>query len=268
MTATDNAHLVRPDPLLRADEVSFGYGSLTIVDGVSLEVGPGEVVAVLGPNGSGKSTLVKGLIGHLRLLSGAVRFNGSDIGTASAPTRVRMGVGYVPQIRDVFPPLTVLENLNMGGYGLPRGTLRERVEAVLGLFPLLEKKQRRRAGTLSGGERKMLAIGRALVTSPKLLILDEPTSNLAPSVVREVLEGIVGRLAGAGQSVLMVEQRVKMALEVASFGYVLVQGKVRLAGPALELRDAEDELADLFFNAAAKGTPASAESDRQQHEGV
>lgn len=258
MTTTDSTHLARPDPLLRADEVSFGYGPLTIVDRVSLEVGPGEVVALLGPNGSGKSTLVKGLIGHLPLRSGAIRFNGFDIGTTPAQVRVRMGVGYVPQIRDVFPPLTVLENLNMGGYSLPPSTVRERVDNVLTLFPLLDKKQRRRAGTLSGGERKMLAIGRALMRNPNLLILDEPTSNLAPSVVRGVLDEIVSRLAEAGKSVLMVEQRVKMALEVSSFGYVLLQGKVRLARSARELRDAEDELADLFFNAVVKGTPASA----------
>jgi branched-chain amino acid transport system ATP-binding protein len=258
LTTSDSAHLARPDPLLRADEVSFGYGSLTIVDRVSVDVGPGEIVALLGPNGAGKSTLVKGLIGQLPLLSGAVSLNGFDISTTPAQSRVRMGVGYVPQIRDVFPPLTVWENLSMGGYPLPRRDVRKRVEAVLALFPALENKQRRLAGRLSGGERKMLAIGRALMTSPSLLILDEPTSNLAPSVVREVLDEIIGRLAAAGQSVLMVEQRVKMTLDVASFGYVLVQGKVRLARSARELQDAESELSELFFNAGAKpAVPAS-----------
>ncbi|MGA8297400.1 MAG: ABC transporter ATP-binding protein [Acidimicrobiales bacterium] len=257
MTSTNGADLTRPKPLLQADEVSFGYGALTIVDRVSVGVGPGEIVALLGPNGAGKSTLVKGLIGHLPLRGGVIRLNGFDISTTPAPMRVRMGVGYVPQIRDVFPPLTVWENLAMGGYSLPRSAVRERVEAVLAIFPLLKDKHRRRAGTLSGGERKMLAIGRALMTNPSLLILDEPTSNLAPSVVRGVLEEIVGRLAEAGQSVLMVEQRVKMTLEVASFGYVLVQGKVRLARGARELQDAEEELSELFFNAGAGVTPAS-----------
>ena len=252
MATTDSAHLVRPDPLLRADEVSFGYGSLTIVDRVSVEVGPGEIVALLGPNGAGKSTLVKGLIGHLPLLGGAIRLNGIDISTKPAPMRVRMGLGYVPQIRDVFPPLSVWENLSMGGYLLPRSAVKDRAEEVLALFPSLAKKHRRRAGTLSGGERKMLAIGRALMNGPNLLILDEPTSNLAPSVVRGVLDEIIGRLAEAGQSVLMVEQRVKMTLEVASFGYVMVQGKVRLAGSARELQAAESELSDLFFNAARR----------------
>ena len=121
MTSTNGADLARPEPLLRADEVSFGYGSLTIVDRVSVGVGPGEIVALLGPNGAGKSTLVKGLIGHLPLLSGVVRLNGFDISTTPAQHACRLGVGYVPQIRDVFPPLTVWENLGMGGYPLPRG---------------------------------------------------------------------------------------------------------------------------------------------------
>jgi len=254
LTSTNGADLDRPEPLLQADEVSFGYGSLMIVDQVSIGVGAGEIVALLGPNGAGKSTLVKGLIGHLPLRGGVIRLNGSDISTTPVPTRVRMGVGYVPQIRDVFPPLTVWENLGMGGYPLPRRAVRERAEAVLGIFPSLKDKHRRRAGTLSGGERKMLAIGRALMANPSLLILDEPTSNLAPIVVRGVLEEIVGGLAEAGQAVLMVEQRVKMTLEVASFGYVLVQGKVRLARSARELRDAEDELSEVFFNAGASAT--------------
>jgi branched-chain amino acid transport system ATP-binding protein len=262
MTA-DSPQLARPGPVFQADEVSFGYGPLTIVEGVSVEVGPGEVVVVLGPNGSGKSTLVKGLIGNLALLSGSVKFNGADISTLPAPRRVRMGMGYVPQIRDVFPPLTVVENLTMGAYALPRRAVRERVDAVLALFPSLKKRQRHRAGTLSGGERKMLAIGRALMTDPNLLILDEPTSSLAPKVVRGVLDEVVSRLAEAQKSVLMVEQRVQMALEVANFAYVMVQGKVRLARPARELREAEDELAGLFFNAATKSVSDPAGSGRQ-----
>jgi branched-chain amino acid transport system ATP-binding protein len=247
-TETDKTE--RPEPLLSADEVSFGYGSLTIVNEISIDVGAGETVVLLGPNGAGKSTLVKGLIGHLPLRSGNVTLNGSDISKASAPRRIRLGLGYVPQIRDVFPTLTVWENLGMGGYSLPKSEVRERAESVLALFPALEKLRRRRAGTLSGGERKMLAIGRALMTRPSLLILDEPTSNLAPAVAKSVLEEIVARLAAAGQAVLMVEQRVEMALEAASFGYVLVQGQVRLARPARVLRESE-ELSEVFFSGGA-----------------
>jgi branched-chain amino acid transport system ATP-binding protein len=237
--------------LLRAAEVSFGYGALTIVDRVSIDVGPGEIVVLLGPNGAGKSTLVKGVIGQLPLLTGAVRLSGEDISRAPAPERVKLGVGYVPQIRDVFSTLTVTENLRTGGYLLSRGEVRDRAEEVLTLFPALARMRRRRAGTLSGGERKMLAIGRALMTHPKLLILDEPTSNLAPAVARMVLEEIVGRVAQAGQAVLMVEQRVELALAVASFGYVMAQGRVRLARGAQELKDSEDELSQLFFTGGA-----------------
>ena len=258
MTTSDSAHLARPDPLLRADEVSFGYGSLTIVDGVSVEVGPGEIVALLGPNGAGKSTLVKGLIGHLPLLSGAVWLNGFDISTTPAPMRVRMGVGYVPQIRDVFAPLTVWENLSMGGYPLPRSAVRERAEAVLALFPALEKRappsrryaERRR--TEDAGDRSRTD-DEPKPAHPRRADF-EPRAERRP----RVLEEIVGRLAEAGQSVLMVEQRVQMTLEVATFGYVLVQGKVRLARSARELQGSEAELAELFFNAGvAASTPAS-----------
>jgi branched-chain amino acid transport system ATP-binding protein len=255
---TDTSHFVRPEPLLRADGVSFGYGSLTIVDRVSVQVGPGETVVLLGPNGAGKSTFVKGVIGHLPLLDGTLSLDGSDIGKASSPQRVRRGVGYVPQIRDVFPTLTVGENLAMGGYLLPRNAVRERAEEVLALFPALESMRRRRAGTLSGGERKMLAIGRALMAKPRLLILDEPTSNLAPQVARGVLEDVVARLSTSGQAVLMVEQRVEMALGVATFGYVLVQGQIRLARPAEDLRKSDDQLSELFFSGGAPATTHAA----------
>lgn len=236
--------------------MSFGYGSLKVVDEVSIRVGKGETVVLLGPNGAGKSTLVKGLIGQLRLRSGSVSLDGVDISKASAPDRVRLGVGYVPQIRDVFPTLTVWENLGMGGYLLPRDEVRGRAEAMLELFPALAKLRRRRAGTLSGGERKMLAIGRAMMTKPELLILDEPTSNLAPGVARTVLHEVVAKVRDAGQAVLMVEQRVEMALEVASFGYVLAQGQVRLESSAEELRDSEDKLSELFFSGGATMVPA------------
>jgi branched-chain amino acid transport system ATP-binding protein len=248
------SRLDRPTARLRTEEVSFGYGSLTIVDRVSIEVGSGEIVVVLGPNGAGKSTLVKGVIGQLPLRTGAVTLNGTDISKAPAPERVKLGVGYVPQIRDVFSTLTVWENLRTGGYLLSRSEVRDRAEEVLSLFPALGRMRRRRAGTLSGGERKMLAICRALMTQPSLLILDEPTSNLAPSVARMVLDEVVSRVAEAGQAVLMVEQRVEMALRVAHFGYVMAQGRVRLARGAQELRDSEEELSQLFFSGGTLAT--------------
>ncbi|MFZ1994980.1 MAG: ABC transporter ATP-binding protein [Solirubrobacteraceae bacterium] len=225
------------------------------MDQVSVQVGRGETVVLLGPNGAGKSTLVKGLIGHLPLLTGAVHFDGHDISNAPSPQRVHLGVGYVPQTKDVFSTLSVWENLGMGGYQLPRRLVAARADEVLSLFPALQKLRRRRAGTLSGGERKMLAIGRALMTSPSLLILDEPTSNLAPSIARAVLEEVVTRLSSAGQAVLMVEQRVELALGVATFGYVLAQGQVRVARSAQSLRESEDELAQLFFSGGGPTAP-------------
>jgi branched-chain amino acid transport system ATP-binding protein len=257
-TTVDTFQQERCAPILTADAVSFGYGSLRVVDQVSIQVGPGETVVLLGPNGAGKSTLMKGLIGHLPLLTGALNFDGSDISNTPSSQRVRLGVGYVPQMRDVFSTLSVWENLSMGGYALPRSAVNEQAEAMLSLFPALAKLRRRRAGTLSGGERKMLAIARALMTSPKVLILDEPTSNLAPNIARGVLEDVVARLSAAGQAVLMVEQRVEMALEAATFGYVLVQGQVRLGRPARVLRESGDELAQLFFRG---GTPAPLAAD-------
>ena len=245
---------VRPEPMLRADAVSFGYGSLTIVDEASIDVGASETVVLLGPNGAGKSTLMKGLMGQLPLRSGSVTLADAQIGRAPAQQRVRLGISYVPQIRDVFGPLTVNENLEMGGYLLPRNEVRERVDYVLEIFPALQRMRRRRAATLSGGERKMVAIGRALMTSPKMLILDEPTSNLAPSIAPRRAPEVTSRLAEAGKAVLMVEQRVEMALEVATFGYVLVQGKVRLARDARTLRDSEDELSQIFFSGGSQAT--------------
>lgn len=266
-TTVDTYQQERCAPILTAESVSFGYGPLRVVDQVSIQVGPGETVVLLGPNGAGKSTLMKGLIGHLPLLTGALNFDGADISKTPSSQRVRLGVGYVPQMRDVFSTLSVWENLGMGGYALPRSAVQEQAEAMLVLFPALGKLRRRRAGTLSGGERKMLAIARALMTSPKVLILDEPTSNLAPNVARGVLEDVVARLSAAGQAVLMVEQRVEMALEAATFGYVLVQGQVRLGRPAQVLRESGDELAQLFFRGGASAplaADASAEHSGSQ----
>ncbi len=249
-TTTEPASMLRPEPCLRAAEVSFGYASLRVVHEASLQVGPGETVVLLGPNGAGKSTLVKGIIGQLPLLSGTLDLNGSDISRTPAQIRVRQGLGYVPQIRDVFPTLSVWENLTMGGYLLARSGIKERAEQVIGDFPALDRLRRRRAGTLSGGERKMLAIARALMAKPSVLILDEPTSNLAPLIAAKVLEEIVASLAGAGQAVLMIEQRVELALQVATYGYVLVQGQMRLDGHAAQLQETED-LSSLFFSGGA-----------------
>jgi branched-chain amino acid transport system ATP-binding protein len=246
MTSREAAAPVRPDPCLMADQVSFGYGPLLIIDEVTIQVGLGEVVVILGPNGAGKSTLVKGIMGQLPLAHGRVTLNGDDISHLPRQERMQRGIGYVPQVRDVFSTLSVMENLEMGAYLQTKRALRERVGEVLGLFPQFSAMSHRRAGTLSGGERKLLGFARALMGRPNILILDEPTSNLSPSVAAQTLELIAGTLASSGHAVLMIEQRVEMALEVATWGYVLVQGQVRLDAPVSALRQ-EENLASLFL---------------------
>ena len=231
---------------LGVDGISAGYGKVPVVKDVSVEVALGEIVLVMGPNGAGKSTLVKAITGQLPLLAGRISLAAVDVTRWREEDRVAAGIGYVPQTRDVFGPLTVLENLQMGAYRAPRRDVGERVDEVIGLFPALAQLKRRTAKTLSGGERKMVAIARALMADPKLLILDEPTSNLAPLIAASVLEKIVARVAESGRAVLLIEQRVALALHVASRGYVLVDGRVRLEGTADELR-AKHDLGALFL---------------------
>lgn len=246
----------RPDPCLKAEQVSFGYGSLLIVDEVSIQVGLGEAVVILGPNGAGKSTLVKGIMGQLPLSSGRLELNGEEISGASRQERMRRGIGYVPQIRDVFPTLSVMENLELGAYLQPKPVVRERTEEMLALFPQLSAMTRRRARTLSGGERKLLGIARALMGHPSILVLDEPTSNLSPTAAGRILDLIATTLVSADHAVLMIEQRVEMALDVASWGYVLVQGQVRVDAPVAVLRGQEN-LSALFLTGEGQGQQAN-----------
>ena len=236
----------RVEPCLLADHVSVGYGPLLIVEDVSMQVGYGEAAVILGPNGAGKSTLVKGVMGQLPLSSGSVFLNGRDVSQLKQSDRVPLGLGYVPQLRDVFPTLSVMENLEMGGFLQPKDEMRARVDEVFALFPQLRALSRHRAGTLSGGERKLLGIARALMGRSQVLILDEPTSNLSPKVAAQILELVIHTLAGTGHAVLMIEQRVELALQAATWGYVLVQGRLRLDAPVAELRARED-LGELFL---------------------
>lgn len=254
-TTDDSAPASRPTPTLVAEGVSFGYGPLKIVDRASLQVGQGEIVVLVGPNGAGKSTLVKGIIGQLPLLEGKLTLNGIDLSRTLPQARIRHGVGYVPQLRDVFPTLSVSENLEMGGYILSNASVKSRIDEVLEVFPVLAAMRHRKAGSLSGGERKMLAIARALMAEPSVLILDEPTSNLAPNIAARVINEVIAGLASTGQAVLMIEQRVEMALAAATWGYVLVQGQVRLAGAASTLRETSD-LGSLFFSGGVSVPPA------------
>ena len=248
-------------PFLSVAEASAGYSRVPVVREVSLDVALGEIVLVIGPNGAGKSTLVKAIIGQLPLLDGRISLDGADVSKLREEDRIARGIGYVPQSRDVFAPLTVLENLQMGGYRLPARDVADRVVEVLELFPALATLTKRTAKTLSGGERKMVAIARALMANPRLLILDEPTSNLAPQVAAGVLERVVARLAETGRAVLLIEQRVTLALQVASWAYVLTDGRVRLQGSADELRSRHD-LGALFLGRAGAEIAQAEPSNR------
>ncbi|HUZ22131.1 MAG TPA: ABC transporter ATP-binding protein [Streptosporangiaceae bacterium] len=251
----------RPAAFLSATGISAGYSNVPVIKDVSIEVGPAEIVLVMGPNGAGKSTLVKTINGELPLLGGTLMLDGVDIGRLPEERRVAAGIGYVPQVRDVFPPLTVMENLEMGGYRLRGAEVKRRQAEVFELFPQLVGLRRRLGRSLSGGERKMLAIGRALMARPKLLVLDEPTANLAPLVADTVLHGIVSRVADSGRAVLLVEQRVSLGLDVASWGYILTDGRVRLAASCAELR-AMDDLGTLFLGRASTDLASGPASDR------
>jgi ABC-type branched-subunit amino acid transport system ATPase component len=220
---------------LVATDVTAGYGGDPVIRDVSVRAGPGQVISVVGPNGSGKSTLLKAIVGVLRVSAGKVSIRGRDVTNAAPEDMARTGVGYVPQVEDVFAPLTVRENLEMGGYLLPRGQVPDRIEHVLTVFPRLKAMVRRPAGKLSGGERKMLAMGRVLMLRPDVFLLDEPTANLAPAIARTLLDEQVTALAKSGAAVLIVEQRARAVLAVSDYTYVMGGGQLRMEGTPAEL---------------------------------
>jgi ABC-type branched-subunit amino acid transport system ATPase component len=246
----------RPAPLLWAEAITSGYGAVPVVRGVSIAVGPGEIVAIIGPNGAGKSTLLKSLVGILRVTAGKVMMDGADVTNHAPEDLARRGVGYVPQVQDIFEPLTVFENLEMGGYLLPAATVRARAGEVVEIFPALAPMLKRRADKLSGGERKMLAIGRVLMLDPRVLILDEPTANLAPQLADTLLGEHIRGLGARGKAVLLVEQRARAALDIAAWTSVLVSGATRLEGRPGELLERQD-FEELFLGAATSLTPVS-----------
>ncbi len=229
----------------------------TIKD-ISLQVGKGEVVSVLGPNGAGKSTLLKAITGKLKNTSGRILLHGEDISRLRGEQLAGKGLGYVPQTNDVFDTLTVTENLEVGGYLLPRERLAAQIERVVEIFPGLAAMRDRTASKLSGGERKMVAIGRALMLSPSVLLLDEPTANLAVELAGVVLREHIPRLAAAGCAVLLVEQRALEALRVSDYAYVLVAGSVEVEAPAPELI-ARRDIGEIFLGRtyAVEGAGAS-----------
>ena len=220
---------------IQADSVTAGYSGDPVIRSISLEAQPGQVVSIVGPNGSGKSTLLKSMVGIVHVSAGRVLV-GDKVVTNNPPEEVaRAGVGYVPQVDDVFAPLTVRENLEMGGYLLARHEVAGRIEHVLSVFPRLAEMLHRPAGKLSGGERKMLAMGRVLMLEPAVFLLDEPTANLAPAIAASLLQEHVRRLAERGAAVLIVEQRAKAVLAISDHTYVLGGGELRMDGTPAEL---------------------------------
>jgi ABC-type branched-subunit amino acid transport system ATPase component len=219
--------------LLTVDGLTTGYGEMEVLRSLSLRVEPGRIVSIIGPNGAGKSTAMKAVFGLLKPWQGSIRFGEREIGGLSPDRIVRLGMCYVPQTDNVFPSLTVEENLDMGAFVL-NGPTKERKERVYDLFPRLAERRRQRAGKMSGGERQMVAMGRALMLDPKLLLLDEPSAGLAPLLVDLIFEK-VREINAAGVAVLMVEQNARKSLELADHAYVLVGGSNAIDGPGHEL---------------------------------
>lgn len=231
-------------PVLAVKGLNAGYGDLQVLYDVHLEVRPGERVLVFGPNGAGKSTLMKAIFGLIQPWQGSVQFLGQEISTLSPEQIVALGMSYVPQLDNVFPGLTVEENLEIGGI-LDRKRTRQRMAEMFDLFPVLAERRRQPARTLSGGERQMLAMARALMLKPSLLLLDEPSAGLAPLLVAEAFRRIVA-INETGTAILMVEQNAKQALEIAHRGYVLETGRNRFEGAGAELL-ASEELGRLYL---------------------
>ena len=233
-------------PVLQAEGVVAGYGEVEILHGVSLVLNEAEIVAVIGPNGAGKSTLLKAVFGLLSVRSGRVQLLGREVTNLSPDRMVQTGMSYVPQVDNVFPSLTINENLEMGAF-VRRDGLRERLERVYGLFPDIADRRGERAGRLSGGQRQMLALARALMLDPKVLLLDEPSASLSPIMVESIFNRIAD-INRAGTAILIVEQNAKEALSFSSRAYVLAMGENRIEGEAAGLLDNE-EVGKLYLGA-------------------
>jgi branched-chain amino acid transport system ATP-binding protein len=229
----------RPEPLLRLEGINTYYGQMHILQDVNLEVGKGELVCLLGGNASGKSTTLKTILGIVPPRTGRVVLEGRDVTRFPTAHRIERGLAIVPENRRLFGPMTVLENLEMGAYLRPRADLREDLERVYELFPQLAERRRQLAGTLSGGEQQMVAMGRALMGRPKLLLMDEPSMGLAPILVERSFE-IIEQVHQAGVALLVVEQNANVSLSIADRGYVLSTGRIVLSGKASELLEHEE----------------------------
>ena len=222
------------EPILQVSDLSVSYGSINAVKGVSFQVNPGEVVTLIGANGAGKSTILNTISGLLHPKSGSILFQGKDLRGIPADKILCLGLAQVPEGRHVFLQMTVEENLEMGAYTQPKSTIAPGIADVYQRFPRLKERRRQIAGTLSGGEQQMLAMGRALMSKPTLLMLDEPSMGLAPILVEQIF-GIIRELHAAGTTILLVEQNAQAALSVADRAYVLETGSIALSGTGAEL---------------------------------
>lgn len=246
-----------PDGRLRVQRLVVGYGPVPVVREVSLTATPGQLVAIIGPNGSGKSTLVKGIMGVVRPSGGTVAYGGQELQGLRPDEIVRAGIGYVPQVTDVFDNLTVSENLEVGGYIGRKGRAQRKSE-VLGIFPTLGEKLRQQARTLSGGERRTLAVARALMARPAVILLDEPSAGLAPSAVR-LLQDHLRALRDSGLVLVVVEQNVRAVLAIADWVHVLVDGRSVLTGTGSDLGGDLHALGRVFMGKAVQAVTPTAD---------
>lgn len=250
-------------PTLQAESITAGYGKVPVIENVSVSAESGSVVALVGPNGAGKSTFLKAIFGLLRQTTGSVRVAGQQLGGLPPYRIARMGMAYVPQVDNVFPTMSVVENLEMGAY-TKEGGVRQRIEEVLEIFPDLAEARTKRAGHLSGGQRNMLALARSLMLEPKVVLLDEPTAGLSPAYT-SVVWAQVKRVAAIGTAVVVVEQNVDLAVSNADRVYVLVAGRNRLEGTATEV--ARQDLPSIFLGGDGAGSPdvkARSDSGKEQ----
>lgn len=230
--------------LLEVEGLESGYGEMQVLWGVSLRVEKGSIAVLLGPNGAGKTTTLRSIMGIVKPWRGAVRLAGEDVTFLQPHEKVVRGLSLVPEGRHLFPELTVEENLILGAYTRlgrePEDRIRDSLELVYSLFPRLRERRRQRAGTMSGGEQQMLAIGRALMTNPRVLMLDEPSQGLAPKVVKGIMETLARLRDEQGLTILLVEQNIVQSLKIADYAYVMEQGRIILEGPAEELAEKGD----------------------------
>ena len=225
--------------LLEVKDLHVSYGEIKAIRGINFNINQGEIVTIIGSNGAGKSTTLNSLAGLIKPASGTVLFNGEDVTKLESYELVQKGLSLSPEGRQIFPRMSVIENLELGGYFRTRAELEQGKNNVFELFPILKERSWQSGGTLSGGEQQMLAIGRALMASPKILILDEPSLGLAPIIVKEIFK-LIRKIRDEGITVLLVEQNAKMALSISDRGYVLETGKIRLEGKSEELLNNEE----------------------------